>query len=133
MDKDYLRLFKWLLSVTFKDPLKLWDFMIIGRWKVRSLLFPLKPLKDINLMLFSCLYLYSTDGLERTQMEWIKNECLCVFEVCGGGMAKGLWLWVKFLKTLIYIIIIRGDMQLMYNFLKNVSKSQEEREMSHLM
>lgn len=35
-------------------------------------------------MLFSHLYLYLSDELERLQMEWIKNEGLCVFVGAGG-------------------------------------------------
>ena len=53
---------------------------------MRSLLFYLNPLEDLNWMLFSCLYLNSSDDLER-----IKNEGLCVFEVCcGGGLSLTL-------------------------------------------
>lgn len=53
--------------------------MIIVGQKVRSLLFSLKPLEDLNWILFSHLNLYSSDELERTQMEKIKTEVLCVF------------------------------------------------------
>ena len=62
--------------------------MITVGQTVRSLFFSLKPLEDINWMLFSQLNLYSSDELERTQMERIEIEGLCVFNSEGAGVGS---------------------------------------------
>lgn len=70
-------------------------------------------------------------------MEQMKNEALCVFEVCAcvclGGEGGVFNFGQDRKKTLIYTISIKEDMKIICNLLKSISKRQAEREMSSLM